>query len=407
MGVSVRQKVRNSNEYWVFVRHHSLKGGRWSRKIEGTEKHSSRQLALALAEKLKAKIQLLKPDERLFDLKSESPLLRDYFKKFLKQYCSSVRPSTRVSYEGCYKKYIDGSLGSLPLDQITRQAVKEFITKLKTITYRVKRSKTESSKDERRSLSKDSIRITIAVLRKILNEAKDDGLLQSNPAERQGKYYREVESLHGEIDPFNADEAKLFLETASRVAPWYFATFATLLHGGLRLGEALALRWPDLDFKRKIINVRRSVSRNKQVGKTKTSRSRQVEMSDFLYDVLIELRKQREAKYGRNLPEYVFINQEGTQIDPSNLRYQQFNKILKSAGLRKIRIHDLRHSFCTLHLQSGSPLQWVSKMLGHASIKMTADVYFHFLPDAEGSKHRNSLPAIATPQLDNVVMLKR
>ena len=97
----------------------------------------------------------------------------------------------------------------------------------------------------------------------------------------------------------------------------------------------------------------------------------------------------------------------GTQLDTHNLRFQQHLKVLKAAKLRHFRIHDLRHTFATLHLQNGSPLELVSKQLGHASVKMTVDVYYHYLPSASGSGFSNKLPAIETESATNLIAFNK
>ena len=69
----------------------------------------------------------------------------------------------------------------------------------------------------------------------------------------------------------------------------------------------------------------------------------------------------------------------GTQIDPSNLR-KIFNRLLADAGLRRVRFHDLRHSFASLLLQNGESLAYVKEQMGHSSINVTVDIYGHLVP---------------------------
>lgn len=199
----------------------------------------------------------------------------------------------------------------------------------------------------------------------------------------------------------------MFLEAAHNETPYYFPLLACLLYAGLRIGEATAFRWPDVDWKHHVLHVRKTHSGGQLGRTTKTGKTRQVEISPSLLSILKELRRDREREWGKNVPEFVFCTPSGSPMDNHNVRYQYFSKVLKSAGLRKIRIHDLRHTFATLHLSSGSPLQWVSRQLGHASVKITADVYYHYLPDPHESSRSNILPSINLVPGPNVVMLKK
>lgn len=177
-----------------------------------------------------------------------------------------------------------------------------------------------------------------------------------------------------------------------------------MLHTGMRIGQYIGLKWPDVDFGRRALHV---LKQGKEGGETKTRRTRQVEISDFLLMVLRELRSGREKEWGKNFPEFVFCSKNGTAIDVDNLRFQQFKKLLKKAGLRSIRLHDLRYTYATIHLQNGSPLQWVSKQLGHSSVKMTCDVYYHYLPDPEKQSYSNTMPAIGSYQPNNAIAFRK
>jgi len=82
---------------------------------------------------------------------------------------------------------------------------------------------------------------------------------------------------------------------------------------------------------------------------------------------------------GENL-DYVLTNDKGFPLDKDNWRGRVFNKVLKKAGLRKIRIHDLRHTYATLRIQAGHNIADVSNQLGHHSVKLTLDTYYHWMP---------------------------
>jgi hypothetical protein len=83
--------------------------------------------------------------------------------------------------------------------------------------------------------------------------------------------------------------------------------------------------------------------------------------------------------------ELVFLSPDGTILDPDNLYHRYFQPVLIKAGLRKIRLHDLRHTFGSLLIQSGASIVYVKEQMGHSSIQVTVDIYGHLIPGANVS----------------------
>ena len=106
--------------------------------------------------------------------------------------------------------------------------------------------------------------------------------------------------------------------------------------------------------------------------------------------MLIELRDKRLLESflkGKNdiSDELVFLSPDGTILDPDNLYHRYFQPVLKKAGLRKIRLHDLRHTFGSLLIQSGASIVYVKEQMGHSSIQVTVDIYGHLISGANVS----------------------
>ena len=142
-----------------------------------------------------------------------------------------------------------------------------------------------------------------------------------------------------------------------------------------------ALKWKDIDFEKRQIEVRRSCRRGRVTG-TKTDKRRRVDMTPHLTGTLKELRisqKRDSLKNGRPVPEWVFANKKG-KIFIRVAFENALNRCLEGANLRRIRIHDLRHTYATIRLMRGHNVGDVSYQLGHSSIKMTYDVYAHWIP---------------------------
>jgi integrase len=119
----------------------------------------------------------------------------------------------------------------------------------------------------------------------------------------------------------------------------------------MRLGELLGLQWGDVDFRGRFLEVRR----NQVAGWTttpKNGKTRRVDMSgqltDALRTLLITRKEETLCKAWGEMPAWVFCNEEGRPLDGDNLRHRVFYKVLERAGLRRIRFHDLRHTFASL-----------------------------------------------------------
>ncbi|MGH7749568.1 MAG: site-specific integrase, partial [Candidatus Dormibacteria bacterium] len=155
-----------------------------------------------------------------------------------------------------------------------------------------------------------------------------------------------------------------------------------LLSSGLRLGEALALRWEDLDFDRGRLSVRRTfveLSGHAEIGPTKTKGSRRmVELGALAIQAL--RRRKEQAKGEDHESPLIFPTARGTPMLRSNLRRRHFEPILERAGLGHLRIHDLRHTSTSIAIAEGVPARVVADRLGHSTVRLTQDRYAHVLP---------------------------
>jgi len=180
-------------------------------------------------------------------------------------------------------------------------------------------------------------------------------------------------------DVLTQGEVDLFLSTCKEHERPYYPIFLTAFRTGLRLGELVGLQWQDIDWNGRFIRVRRAVRRG-VVGETKTGRERSVDMTDQLYEGLQALQRQRKReglKTGTGLGPYLF-HRNGDPISQNSVR-NVFKRVLEKAGLRNIRIHDIRHSYASLLLSAGVSPVYVKEQLGHTNISMTVDIYGHWI----------------------------
>jgi integrase len=162
--------------------------------------------------------------------------------------------------------------------------------------------------------------------------------------------------------------------------------FTVMLTTGMRRGEALGLRWEDIDLEKGVISVRQQLRRingELKAMEVKTERSRR--SIDLAKPTVVALKEHEAAQKRDRLASpawtetgYVFTTGLGTPLDPRNVAKQFESNCLK-AKIGKWHPHELRHSAATLMLATGTPLQVVSAVLGHSSIRITGDVYGHVL----------------------------
>lgn len=200
------------------------------------------------------------------------------------------------------------------------------------------------------------------------------------------------------FEPLTADEARQFLTTAQ--GHRLHALFELALHTGLRKGELLGLRWEDLDLDAGTAAVRRTLQRTAAGGLTALpTKTRASERRIALPTRCVQLLKLHHEQQKREREAagttwqhggHVFTTTQGGPIDPTNLT-RAFITLLRKAGLRRIRFHDLRHSTATLLLEQGVELVVIKELLGHAHIGVTATVYAHV-------RLRLQRDAIDTPQ---------
>lgn len=284
---------------------------------------------------------------------------------------SDRKATTKTLYAILARTHIVGSpLGGLGLKKINPPAVERFILALR------KSGKSEST-----------VRQIYTVGRAILDAAVRDGLLARNPfatVKRPKVTATEAASL-------SPVEVSGLLAAAERSR--YAALFEFLVHTGLRRGEALALRWADVDLTNRLARVRGTLARvdgGLVVTSPKSERSsRTIPLSDPAAAVLKALRARQAAERLRagsvwTDTGYVFTTEFGEPCDPRNA-LRALKVAATSAGLAGVGLHTLRHSAASMMLSAGVPLKVVSELLGHSGISITADVYGHVSPDVSRS----------------------
>ena len=221
-----------------------------------------------------------------------------------------------------------------------------------------------------------------AVLHAALEEAVRGDLIPRNPAAHANKPKVKQE----EIEPLDAEQARAFLEAAR--GDRYEALYVLCLTAGLRQGEALGLKWGDVDLDTGTLRVNRQLQRvrgeNGKPGKLdfsepKNSSKRTVGLPHRAMSALKNHRK-RQSEEKLRAGSYddqglVFASGHGSPLDAPNVVNRQFKPLLERARLPPIRFHDLRHSCLSLLAQRGEPIRDLQALAGHATAAFTLQRY--------------------------------
>ena len=293
---------------------------------------------------------------------------------------ATIRPSTYNSYVQHVECHIAPHIGSVKLAKLSGSQVNALYAKLAE----------SGSKDGRHGLSAMTIHHVHSCLHKACKDAVRWGHISRNPLDAADPPRKKGDGTR-EMRTWTKEQLKAFLESVrdDRLSPlWH-----TIAMTGMRRGEAIGLRWSDVDLENARLSVRRALiptNREVVVSEPKTAKGRRVVALDR---VTVEVLK---AQAARQLDEQsergetwvdsglVFTAENGAALDPESVsRY--WRQAVKKAMLPAIRLHDLRHTHATLALQAGVHPKVVSERLGHATVSITLDTYSHAIPAMQES----------------------
>ncbi len=272
----------------------------------------------------------------------------EFAARWLADYGAGLRPVTRDGYERVVRKHLLPHFDKTLAD-ITPADVQAFV-----------------SAKVRDGYAPKTVSMMLTQLKGMFRWAIQMELTERNPAAS----VRAPHPVKKEMEFLSPDEIKRLLDAASDEAR---PVIAVAVFTGLRQGELLALRVSDLELDRGLIFVRRSYSAKYGYVQPKSAAGRRaVRIGPGVTEIL---RAQVEGKEG-----LVF----GTEpLDKYALVHDEFHPALARAGVKRIRWHDLRHTYAALMISLGCNVKFLQSQLGHSSIKMTLDRYGHLLPSVD------------------------
>lgn len=280
------------------------------------------------------------------------PTLRAYAARYLALQAPHLAPRTRLNYAWIVDKYLAPTLGDIPLDALTPADVHEWLAHMFD-----------------RRLGIRTVHKAYVQLRACLQHAVEAELLARNPAPSRVRALRMPPTM--DRDVLSATQLPLFLETAQAIAPRAYPALLTCAWAGLRISEARALLPGDVDFHRRTIRVSRAISAQNDLGPPKNRKTRVIDMTRTLERRLRPLCT-RPGWIVRGATEHPFSYYE--------IR-RGLRRTLKLCALPShLTVHSLRHGYASILVSRGVSLEYVRRQLGHASIRLTADLYGRHLP---------------------------
>jgi integrase len=300
--------------------------------------------------------------------------------EWLQAIAPTIRPATQYSYERNLRLHVLPQLGSTRLAAVDAGALNGLYARLLI----------DGRKDYAGGgLSPRSVRYVHTILHRVFRDAVRWGRLSRNPADAADPPREEATARFG-TSTWSPEELRAFLDAVreDRLCLAYLLLATT----GMRRGEALGLRWQDVDLdsgRASILQTVIAVRHQVVFGTPKTVKGRRTVVLDA--STVAALREHRRRQAEERLQAgtgwvdsgLIFCGVDGGPLHPERFT-RRFSERLRQVGLPPIRLHDLRHGWATMALAAGVHPKIVQERLGHANIGITLDIYSHVTATLHG-----------------------
>jgi integrase len=302
-------------------------------------------------------------------------------------YSITFKPRYRETSETIVEKHLIPFFGSIDIREIGNTHLLEYI-----------RLKLDEGQKPPMILT------ALSVVRRVLSIAMQEGLILHNPANGVGRLIARVArskaSVVTQVDAWTRNEVGILLGVAEEHEPVFAPLLRFLLSTGARRGEALGLRWEDVDLDRHQITIRRALTKGQEVT-PKSGLARKVAMPPTLTECLFDLlgkRRHEMLTEGRpDIPATVFCSRVGKPLDERNVTrsWYRVRRRAQKQGVRPLKLHTARHTYATFALDAGRSIRFVSEQLGHSNPAFTLRVYAHAMPAEHGDVEFANFSSVA------------
>lgn len=297
---------------------------------------------------------------------SETMTVNEWFEEWASKKAVHVRPNTIRNYRERYENDIKPVIGRMRMIDVKPVHCQEVLNRM--------------VEDIDKPYSRGTIEQTLNTMITVFWAATENDVVRKTPVTKSGVKIPPSEKKS--IDFFNIEEERRFLEVARNYA--YYRQFRLILELGLRTSELIGLTWECVDLKKKEIHIEKTLEYRYSVGewswgppKTKYG-YRTIRLTNKAYEILRDMWDSRvvNEKTPDEFKNVVFLNRTG--FPTKNSTYDAaLVKICDKAGIKRVSMHDLRHTMATRFVEQSTDYKRLSKMLGHSSIKITVDTYVH------------------------------
>jgi len=300
--------------------------------------------------------------------------LDKYYKEWKKARQGVIKGNTALGNECRYRNHIGPALGYRKIVDIEKREIiqlqQKLVEKYEPIT----------------------VNGIIVQLKTILNDAVEEGIISRSPAVGVKMLKVEKKATETYHRALTEEEQISFMEYAKD--EWLYELFALLLCTGMRIGEATALTWDDIDYFNNVIHVNKTMTRTADgkytTGSPKSKTSiRDIPMTDTIKAVL-KSQKQKQQRYSGNISKFsrnIFENLYGGLVynASANKAISETIKRMNADGIEieHFSAHALRDTFATRYIEQGGSPQVLKTILGHSSLAMTMDLYAHVMPNTK------------------------
>ncbi|NLE23826.1 MAG: site-specific integrase [Clostridiaceae bacterium] len=357
--------IAKRRDRWV-IDAYDQHGKRYRKTLpEGTTKGKAKEILREIEEKI---------ERRTFAHEKKIPTFSEVAQDWLEQKKPNLRETTWEMYAYIARLHFK-DIENLKINSITIATVEKFI-----------------SIRQKADMNITTLRKILVTFNQIMAYAVRHRHIDFNPVRDAEKPRNQGKAVVKEtIKVLNPKQIKEFLEQV--VNQKYYALFLTAIMTGARQGELLGLKWADVDFEKKQINIRRTFNHGRFFAPKTQGSNRKIDLAPVVVKELakwklasktkeLEKKKEMEAEHkpfkGNEL-DLIFPNDEWNPMNFSNMVQRYFFPALKEAGCPRIRFHDLRHTTASLLLDQGENIKYISAQLGHANPTTTLNIYSHLM----------------------------